>query len=296
MSDSEVGILNLTSADKINRFIYQNDDTNKFDIRILDNGTRFIVREGDDFFERTLSVPYDISTASSESTVYTNIFGSQHRGFEFSDDGLTLFVSGYTNNVDIHTLTTPFDLSTASYSNTIDFSGDFSLLFNISIRNNGTKLYLSNLNQSIKEFTLTTPFNLTTAVYENQILFSDYGIPNGGSFTLSENGNFLIQNTFGNGLNQFQLTTPYDLSSAIYDGNISENTLIGYTAELLDIDFGETDNKFYFSTRRGGEMALHEFDVNTIIKKPIKLGQTNIKEIYYGNNLISKIYNGETEL
>ena len=148
---------------------------------------------GKNIFQYTLSVPFDVSTASVSSDDYINVGGSwttDNEAIRFNNDGTKLFVlydsttQNHRSNMHQYTLSTPYDItSTVTEGSTFqlgDQSDDFrSFLFN----DDGSKMFVSRYG-SINEYTLSTSFDTSTASKTTAAWWSSnnsYGISNYGS-------------------------------------------------------------------------------------------------------------------
>ena len=148
---------------------------------------------GKNIFQYTLSVPFDVSTASVSSDDYINVGGSwttDNEAIRFNNDGTKLFVlydsttQNHRSNMHQYTLSTPYDItSTVTEGSTFqlgDQSDDFrSFLFN----DDGSKMFVSTFG-SINEYTLSTSFDTSTASKTTAAWWSSnnsYGISNYGS-------------------------------------------------------------------------------------------------------------------
>ncbi|MFL2879200.1 MAG: hypothetical protein EVA74_02570 [Candidatus Pelagibacterales bacterium] len=172
--------------------VFNNDGTKMFTSYSNNTGNN----TDDVINEYTLSVPYDISSAtyagaSERCAVTDGENGSKDRAmlsFSFSDDGMKIFVAqrglngvhnSFVNRLD---LTSAFDVSTCVYINEINVDTDLlqngstsgprvntggrNNLQGLDITNDGTKMFLTmndrDGNQSVKKYNFATPYDLTT--------------------------------------------------------------------------------------------------------------------------------------
>ena len=259
------------------------------------NTTTGANRATDDIInEYTLSTPYDISTATyagdSERCAIVNSTKttSTSLGFKFSDNGMKIFVAqrglnnvanSYVNRLD---LTTAYDVSTCTYHS--DVNVDTNALQNgtnagnrstsgknnlqgMAITNDGTKLFLTmnerDGNQSIKEYSLSTPYDLSTLTIAPVAIILQEENPFGLSF--SKDGKRIYQSYIGvddsegttdTGIvEQYSLTTAYDLSTATVDGQINLETIDSDQDDLISVSFSNDGLKM-FSVDRGDERVF----------------------------------------
>ncbi len=139
-----------------------------------------------------LDTPWEINSVSIASTSgittsysFTDLpYPNYTQGFDFSDDGLMLFVVNYGNDIvsrynlstawDINTITS--DQSSINYF-TLTGTGDQSLNSNVTAlaaakyNQDGTKIYaLGGTNPYIYEYNLSTPYDIRTAVSSGEYL------------------------------------------------------------------------------------------------------------------------------
>ena len=169
------------------------------DLIFNDDGTKMYTLgyassvSGKNIFQYTLSVPFDVSTASVSSDDYINVGGSwttDNEAIRFNNDGTKLFVlydatiKSHRSTIYQYTLSTPYDItSTVTEGVTYrigDLMDDFrAFLFN----DDGSKMFVSRYG-SINEYTLSTSFDTSTASKTTAAWWSSnnsYGISNYGS-------------------------------------------------------------------------------------------------------------------
>ena len=188
------------SAEKMGTVQFNDDGTKMF--LTFHNGANNNAahRSDDKINEYTLSVPYDISTATyagnaERCLVVDPEHSSDNRttattlGFHFADNGMKIFtmqrgmnnvVNSFVNRLD---LTTAYDISTCTYHSDVNIdtdalqngtnigdrsTGNKNLLQGMFITNDGTKMFLTmndrggTATQSIKQYSLSTPYDLST--------------------------------------------------------------------------------------------------------------------------------------
>jgi len=196
-------------------------ENNPRGITFNNDGTKmFIVgAQGDDVNEYTLSVGFDLSSTVTFIDSFPVTQCPNPTAVKFNTDGTKMFVTGTSNNnVHQYALSTGFDVSTAGFTQTLVTTVDndnFGLDFN----NDGTKMYITgNQTDSIYEFNLSSAFDISTAtlnqsVYLNPIDDEPFGI----EFNTDGTRMFIV-GTKGNGVDEFKLTTGFDISTATHMG------------------------------------------------------------------------------
>ena len=207
----------------------------------------------EDYYYFTMDSPFDFSTLTKQSKWDPNI-GSNVRCITSSEDGKTFWLGSTNNGIYQVTLATPFAINTSSYSPFIVFGFD---VMAVRFNNDGSILYVNDANSStIKSYSLSTPYDVSTA---GSVL---------SSFTYSS---FFSGNLWGNGLyiaptgeriflvgynntaaHQVDLSTPWDLSTAVYNS---------VTSPFLDslptgISFNENGTEMYTAKLYNGSNTI----------------------------------------
>ena len=249
---------NLSIAWNINSASYSNKS---FNISLLDgtsasltfnlDGTKvFLVGSTNDrIHELILSTAWDISTAYYRKSLYV---GSQDTGVLsgaiFGNSGYNLYVLGDTNNtVYQYNLTTPYDLFTATYSSKSFSVSAFEATFNgLYISSDGKQFFvMGDDNNRVYQFSLSTAWDLSTAysIYTKKYSplareTSPEGLAIGDSGT-----KLYVVGTGSNTVFQFNLSTPYQISTATY-ANKSFSTAT-WASNATSVSFNPTGTKMY---------------------------------------------------
>ena len=193
-------------------------------------------------FTYTFIPSYDTSASSVDDTDTWVIDGTNYQNNSetggicrlFSNDGLRYYTSTYSGDqINEFILDAPFELDNAVWNHRIYLNNESSSnygpvikqSFNASaataecmrFNNDGTKLFvLGRSSRGIKEFHLSTAFDLTTVSYD-----SNYSI--GGqetspyNFSFSADGTRMqVSGTSGDGVDQYLLSTVFDVSTASF--------------------------------------------------------------------------------
>ena len=146
---------------------------------VTGHGTPYLSR-------RTLTTPYDISSASSPTTG-TNVFGTQ--GMAYKDDGSVAYLITSTD-VRVLTLSSNWGVSGSSVTRTLggtDDDGDTITSYTgIRFKPDGTKVFVSyrtNNTPKVAEYSLSTAWDLTTKTFTSSINIGS----NIGLYTASQN-------------------------------------------------------------------------------------------------------------
>ena len=174
-------------------------------------------------YEYDLRVAGDVRSAIYNSVSF-NFGGTEanQRGMTSNSDGSKLYIVGsQTDNVYEIDLSSSWDLSTASYTagHYIDVysqTGNYPL--GIAISNDGTKMYLNNLDENLYEYTLSSPGDVTSATYTNNLFSYSAQDSEGRGININDDGTkFYAIGDSTDDIYQYNLTTAYNISTAVYD-------------------------------------------------------------------------------
>lgn len=229
-------------------------------IEFNNDGTKmYMVGNGSDFVNQySLTTAYDVSTGSYDSVRFD--IGSEDgtpSGVRFSTDGTKMFVVGASNaSVFEYDLSTAFDISTTSY-NSVSFSvssQDTSPL-GLVFKPDGTKMFVAgNANDDIFQYSLSTAWDISTASYDNKAaditsqdtIIVDVGFSSDGT-------KMFVAGSSGEDINQYTLSTAWDVSTASFDNVIfetdnEETNILGFTIKPDGTKFytcGNNDDTIY---------------------------------------------------
>ena len=185
------------------------------------DGTKmFIVgTQGDDVNEYTLSTGFDLSSTVTFVDSFAVTQCPNPTAVKFNTDGTKMFVTGVGNsNVHEYALTTGFDVSTASFTQTKVITVDNDM-FGLDFKPDGTKMYLTgNQNDSIYEFNLSSAFDISTATFVHDKYLRDIDDEPFGIEFNTDGTRIFVVGTKGNGVDEYTLSTPYDISTMTHMG------------------------------------------------------------------------------
>ena len=223
---------------------------------------------GVDFFDVSLSyfgAPFDIEdgitpvgtySVQTEETMPTDVV--------FSNDGLTMFVTGYDQlDVRQYELEAPFDISSGVTALDLTLELDINTLMRptgLAFNNDGTKLFvLDNFLRRIRQFTLSEPFNITSSVTENTSFSVSSTVISPYDLAFSNDGSLVyVMDVVNDDIHQYSLNVPFDFSG----GGSSEGELpIGAQEPLPDAFHFSADGTKLFVV--GAAQDIHEYDLST---------------------------------
>ena len=234
-------IFNLTfvssaqaAATFVDSFDVSTQEANSAGVVFNNDGTKMFVigNTGDDVNEYTLTTPFDVSTATF------NDFNGNGRGFRvatedsvptgvaFNNDGTKMFVMGFNgNDINEYTLTTGFDVSTASFVDSFSVATEDVNATDLAFNNDGTKMFVvGDAGNDINEYTLTTGFDVSTASFVDSFSVADQEAFPGGVAFNNDGTKMFVVGTAGDDVNEYTLTTGFDVSTAAFLDSFSVAT------------------------------------------------------------------------
>jgi len=171
---------------------------------------------GQDLNQYTLSIPWNISTASFVRT-FSTLLDSSPQDIFFKPDGLTMYIAGQQNQGIIqYTLSSAWNISTAAYSgNFKSTSAQDVFPTGVWFKPDGTVMYV--IGQQffdVSQYSLPTPWNVATASYNGQLdITNQEASPH--AVNLSDDGTKMwIIGAAGDDITEYSLSSPWNVTSA----------------------------------------------------------------------------------
>jgi hypothetical protein len=238
----------------------------------------------------TLSTPEDISTASYLQT-YTFAGGIDPAACNFSPDGTKLIITDDTGNrFSLYTMSSAWDISTLSdASNYLSFASETTGGRTTAISNDGAHIYVFKYGTGsylVYQYDLSTPWSPSSGSYSGNSL--DLGTTFYKGIEISGSGQrLLLVNRDTKHIREYKLTTPYDLSTAVYYSsiyhgindlydltlNLDQSRLYGYHRNNSPNTAGTVTTYFYNNS--GGQHQLKFAQPLTQIKESTQLPRNN---------------------
>jgi len=213
-------------------------------------GTRMFVmgQSGDDINEYSLSTAWDISTATFVRTYSVSLDSATPYGLEFSSDGVYTYMVS-SNRIFQYKNYSAWDLSD-TYGST-RFNGIKSqetaptgLVF----KPDGTKFWIvGTTSDTVFEYDLATPWVVGTASYNNVSFSVSAQELTPQSIRFKPDGTKMyIVGTTGDDVNEYALSTAWDITTATFSSATSIAAAVGGLADPKSVDF-TSDGKFMIS-------------------------------------------------
>ena len=187
-------------------------------------------------------------------------------GLTFNNDGTKMFVSGSTGaGVAEYTLSTAFDVSTASHVDTLSVSAQDTYPKGHAFNSDGTKMFVVGLTgKDVNEYTLSTGFDVSTASFVDSFsVSSQETAPVGITFNTDGTKMFVIGHS-GADVNEYTLSTGFDVSTASYDSNFSVSSQEIYPSSVTFSNDGKKMFVIGINDDEVNEYSLSTgFDVST---------------------------------
>jgi SpoU rRNA methylase family enzyme len=210
------------------------------------DGTKMFIVDysGQDINEYTLSSAFDITTASFVDSFNVSSQETQPAGMAFNTDGTKMFVVGLTgDDVNEYTLSTGFDVSTASFVDSFSVSAQDTNITGVKFNTDGTKMFVVGYtNDAVYEYNLSTGFDVSSASFVDSFSVSAQAVlPIDLAFNPDGTSMFIVDYT-GQDVNEYSLSTAFDISSASFVRNFSVSS---QDTQPRSVAFNENGSKMF---------------------------------------------------
>lgn len=222
-----------TGLTYVSSFSVASQETDPYGLTFKPDGTKMYVcgSTGDDINEYSLSTPFDVTSASyvqNFSITDITIFPS---AVQFNSSGTEMYVLDYVSaRAFLYNLSVAWDISSATIS--AKSSSDASNLYlvqelsvsaqdtqpqSVSFSTDGTKmLMLGGVGDDINEYTLSTAWDISSASYVQNFSVTSQEATPLGMYVKSDGTIIYITGNTSDAVHQYDLTTPWDLSTASF--------------------------------------------------------------------------------
>jgi 6-phosphogluconolactonase (cycloisomerase 2 family) len=206
------------------------EETAPSGVEFKTDGTKMYVigSSGDDVNQYDLSTAWDVTTASYVQNFSVSAqAGAIPAKVRFKDDGTKMYVLSNTNDaVYQYTLSSAWDISTASYDS-VSFSvtSQEATPQGMFFGDSGAKMYIvGDTNDTVYQYTLSTPWDLSTASYASLSKSVNAEETNPRDVFFKSDGTIMyVTGTTGDDVNQYALSSAWDVSTASYTKVSSPN-------------------------------------------------------------------------
>ena len=253
-------------ASFVDSFSVSAQELNPYGIAFNTDGTKMFVvgASGDDVNEYALSAGFDVSTASYTQSFSVSAQDTLPSDITFNTDGTKMFIVGDTgNDVNEYTLSTGFDVSTASYTQSFSVSAEETAPQGIAFNNDGTKMFIVGVvGRDVNEYALSTAFDISTASYVQRFYVGTQGTgPNGIAFNNNGTAMFIVD-SITDKVNQYILSTGFDVSTASYFKSLSIQT---QESSPQGIAFNPNGTKMFIVGISGDDVNEYSLGIGSLV-------------------------------
>lgn len=239
-------------------------------LRFSADGSKMYILDdsADTIFQWNLSTTWDISTAVYYNSLNVNPGDSAPQSFYIKPDGTKIYLmGGGADRLVSYTLSTPWDITTGSLdSYSLDMTDYDNAPGWVYFNSDGTKLYTEAIS-NLLQWNLSTAWDISTAspdISEN-VMFLSWREANVGSIQLKPDGTKIyIAGKTGDDVNEYNLSTPFDLSTATYVQNFSFSS---QDTAVSGIFFKSDGTKLYMCGTSSDTFSMYDlstaWDVST---------------------------------
>ena len=249
----------ISTAVYLQNFSVAGEDTEPRGLFFKPDGSKVYVigSTGDDINEYDLSTAWDISTA-----VYSQNFSvagedTDPRGLFFKPDGSKVYVIGSTgDDINEYDLSTAWDISTAVYSQNFSVAGEDTDPQGLFFKPDGSKVYvIGSTGDDINEYDLSTAWDISTAVYSQNFSVAGEDTDPQGLFFKPDGSKVYVIGSTGDDINEYDLSTAWDISTAVYSQNFS---VAGEDTDPQGLFFKPDGSKVYVIGSTGDDINEYE--------------------------------------
>lgn len=257
---------NVSTASYVQNFSVESQDTVPVGLFFKPDGTKFYITglAGVDVNEYSLSSAWDISTASYSQNFSVSTEESSPHAVFFKSDGLKMYIVGSGGDeVNEYSLSSAWDISTASYVQNFSVSAQETDPRGLSFKDDGTKMYITGTaTDAVYSYTLTSAWDISSASFDFPTtgyfsVAAEDTTPQ-GIFFKPDGTKMYILGSFGDDVNEYNLSTAWEVSSASYVQNFS---VVAQDTVPTDIFFKDDGTKMYVVGSSGDD--INEYSLSS---------------------------------
>ena len=215
---------NVSTASYVRNFYIGGQELNPHGVYFKSDGTKMYIVgvTFDAVYQYNLSTAWNVSTASytypTTDYLSTSTYESTPTGMFFKSDGTKMYVIGSGSDaVNEYSLSTAWAISTASYVRNFYIGFQEYSPSDVFFKSDGTKMYvLGSANDRVNEYSLSTAWNVSTASYVQAFSVSSQESNPQAMFFKSDGTRMFVIGTSGDDINEYSLSTAWDVSTASY--------------------------------------------------------------------------------
>ena len=217
-------------------------------------------KDTDRIYQYTLTTPGDLLTAIFDNKTIGVSQGTQ--GISFNADYTRMYlVNSSLDTVIQYDLSTAEDISTAVQVSSYSVSSQEDGPRGIAVNRNVSKIWIVGSGaDTVFQYALSTPGDLTTISYDNKSFSvgSQATFPQGVTLDKTETKMWVVGSS-SDGVHQYSLSTPGDVSTASYDGLFY--SLSGLSTNPTDVKFNDNFTRMYITAQHNNRVVRFEIPV-----------------------------------
>jgi DNA-binding beta-propeller fold protein YncE len=220
-----------------------------------DGTSMYIIGSGNDRVNQyNLSTAWDLSTASFFDFKSVSPPDTTAQGLFFKPDGLRMyFVGSGTDRVYEFELSTAWNITTATEIQSFSVAGQDIVPTDVFFKPDGLSMYVvGSTNDSVYEYSLSTAWNIGTAGFVRSISVSPQDLSPSGLFFKPDGTKMYVLGNTGDDVNEYDLSTAWNISTALYVRNFSVVAQEGGPSGL----FFKSDGLKMYIVGTGEDMVL----------------------------------------
>lgn len=240
-------------------FSVAGQDTAPWGVFFKSDGLKMYVTggSGDDINEYDLSSAWDVSTATFLQNHSVSAQDTGPRSSFFKPDGTKMyFVGSAGDDINEYDLSSAWDVSSSSFTQAFSVSSQDSNPSAVYFKDDGSKMYvLGRTGTSVYEYDLSTSWDISSASFLQSFSVSSQETgPNALFF--SPNGDaFFITGNIGDDVNEYSLSTAWDISTASYVQAFSVASQETFPTGL----FFKSDGSKMYVVGLGGTSTIYQY-------------------------------------
>ena len=181
-------------------------------------------------------------------------------GLFFKPDGTKMYVVGTISDaVSEYDLSTAWDITTASYLQNFSVSAQETVPFGLFFKPDGTQMYVSgDTGNDVNEYSLSSAWDVSTASYVRVFSVNAQDTTPTGLFFKPDGTKMYVVGTAGDDINEYNLSTPWNLSTASYVQNFSVAT---QEDQPYAVSFKDDGTKMYVMGTTGDD--INEYSLSS---------------------------------
>ena len=205
------------------------------------DGTKMYItgNSGDEVNEYDLSTAWDLNTASFNQLFKVNTQETVPVGVHFKSDGTKMYIVGQTgDDVNEYDLSTAWDVSTASYNQNFSILTQEGGVQDLFFKPDGTKMYIvGSTSDNVNEYDLSTAWDVSTASYNQGFSVASYETAPRSLWFTSDGTTMWTTGTAGDGIDEFSLSTAWDVSTASHVQYLNTNSGISSAGQVNSTEY-----------------------------------------------------------